>query len=529
MSFRRLRVNKFLVIAILSIALVFLSSCSPKKSEKEPPKNDQNTQTGEKDDLIVHGVELGNIKLMRYENPLMENAPYIEAAVNRGYIHFFTYYLTDSFASSDNNYFPIVAEDPDNGIKLFLVSKDLRSVFTVDSINKDLAQQGYLFYILGWKDDTLYYMKAEGEEKEKGFSFYSFNTQNKNSKKLAFLNLENLYVGNFKFVPEKNRVILFVPGKFLQIELDNGNISLLKSGLPSYDGLFYSRISPDGRFIAYSYLEPERRGIYVFDVENKKEQRVAISKDADYFMPQWSYDGRYLAFYFLKKNEKGELEFVEGEDGPYPIGDGIKVVDLKENEQFDVTLEDEKGKKRIGYFYFNKDSNFLLFTGISLENAGKLREFSIKFDMENMINIPFEGLWFFDLNEKTSKKISGEKRLGFYPSAVISKNEYYYFDSYDHGWQELRYFKNGSEKEVFGKDYSFMSGRYYTLPLIKDKLILAGNKDYEMSVFEVYKGKARQIFKAKGILRDYYVADGNIIIFMNTLEDQEKLIVIPLN
>lgn len=512
-------------LVLLLILMITVSAISCGKQNTAPPSQSSQNQNNEKEDNTDNNevtVEFNDLKLMRKINPMVENTTYTEAVSKAGHFNTFVYYLTDSFASEDGK-FPLVKDDGEKNLKLYVVSKDLKTVLTADRIEAEYAEKGYPFYLLGWKGNKLYYLKAEKDGEKIGFSAYSFDTADRNKKKIAFIEIEHLYIGNFKFLPEEEKAIIFVPGKYIQLELASGNITLLKSDLPSYDGLFYPQISPDGKYIAYSLLEPERRGIYVFDVDNKKEVFLARAGERDYFTPRWSPDGRYLAFYYVVKNEKGDFEYVEGEDGPYPIGDGIRVIDFKENKEFDIALQG----MRIGFSYFNEDSNYMIFSSITRENAKELNKYSV-FNPEKMNSIAFDGLWIYNLKENKAKKINDENvKMGFYPALIFSEEEYYFYKTIDGGWKDFVYYNQGSRK-VIDTGYRFIPERYQNLKLIKGNLIIVGINNGEISIFIVNKGERKEIFRTKGVFWEYNIINGNIVLFYNDEQEKEKLTVISL-
>ena len=72
----------------------------------------------------------------------------------------------------------------------------------------------------------------------------------------------------------------------------------VKEGLPTYDGLFYSRLSPDASAYVYELHEAaSEHGIYLLETATGVQKPFALNGDTLSFYPAWSPDGQYVAMY----------------------------------------------------------------------------------------------------------------------------------------------------------------------------------------------------------------------------------------
>jgi Tol biopolymer transport system component len=88
------------------------------------------------------------------------------------------------------------------------------------------------------------------------------------------------------------------------------------------------RLSPDGRFIAYSEGEAELRDIHVVSLDGRETYRIT-DHPADDFAPIWSPDSKHLAFLSNRLNSVS-LWSVEVKDGK-PIGPPAKLKDAMQS------------------------------------------------------------------------------------------------------------------------------------------------------------------------------------------------------
>lgn len=144
--------------------------------------------------------------------------------------------------------------------------------------------------------------------------------------------------------------------------MDGSEPFALRQNLPSYDGLFYPRLSPGGTHFVYELWEPKQSGIYVLDTASGAETCLAPRGDTMSFAPKWSPDGRHLAYY-TATGKKGntdpyeKYDIISGEDAPLPIAAAIQIASPDGKKQVQLAIPGQK----LAYFTWSEDGRHLAF------------------------------------------------------------------------------------------------------------------------------------------------------------------------
>lgn len=225
------------------------------------------------------------------------------------------------------------------------------------------------FRTLGWGKDgnplfIAFGYQSQGPNKDKrGIAVLSGDLSSGTSRELAFMDLPKGELHLAQYLKANNKVYMTVSGAIWTYDLNSEKLSQVKIGLPTYDGLFFPRLSPDGAHFAYDLLEQGRRGVYVLDASSGAEKVLLPNGDTMSFLPQWSPDGKYLAAYTVqrKAGETGAdfdaYDYFAGEDGPMPIAPAITVVDAAGRIVRTLSLEG----KQLSSFRWSVDSATLAF------------------------------------------------------------------------------------------------------------------------------------------------------------------------
>ncbi|MGE5542347.1 MAG: TolB family protein [Bacillota bacterium] len=198
-------------------------------------------------------------------------------------------------------------------------------------------------YPLGWIDDTrclfaIYGHQSTGPHQgERGVSIWMGDVNLASSKETAFIPLAEGLFKSGRLISQKGKAYLHVTAAIWEYDVRKDGLRVVSGGMPTYDGLFRPRLSPDGRYYAYDLHEQRGNGVHVLDAGTGTEMALLLNGETASFYPSWSPDGRYVAAYTcrLKKGasprpgytEESEIyNMLPDEDGPQPVSDCITVV-----------------------------------------------------------------------------------------------------------------------------------------------------------------------------------------------------------
>lgn len=243
--------------------------------------------------------------------------------------------------SPDGKY--LLAEQRDaQGVRMVAVSLDSAAAKDVvfATVDSEWAGNNYVWLPpIGWTSPTACIFLASGRQsqgphKDKtGVAIMSADVAKPGAEEMGFIELQ----GNFHsatLVEERSKLYLHVSGALWEFDFSQKALRLVKGDLPTYDSLFYIRISPTGEFAVYDLHEADRNGVYIVETATGKERPLLPTGETRSFLAQWSPDGKYIAAYTAEqKPEAADLpiweryQVYQGEDSLLPIASEITVMD----------------------------------------------------------------------------------------------------------------------------------------------------------------------------------------------------------
>ncbi|MGE5580467.1 MAG: hypothetical protein ACM3WU_10530 [Bacillota bacterium] len=275
--------------------------------------------------------------------------------------------------SPDSKYVLLVQAGPEERVvaAVHLAKDDAKEIQLYRVDNSYLQSSKSLdFLTVGWTSETKCVFIAAGDQNEgpnqgkRGVSILEGDTASGKSQEFAFIPLEQGHVRRMNYDSATGKLHLDITGAIWVVDTKGKTARLVKDGLPTYDGLFYSRLSPDASAYVYELHEEEgQHGIYLLDTATGVQKPLALNGDTLSFYPSWSPDGQYLAMYNVERlpGKTGttwmKYGIYPGEDGPKPIATGIVVMDRSGRTVNTISLED----KVLGLFKWSHDSKSLAF------------------------------------------------------------------------------------------------------------------------------------------------------------------------
>jgi len=256
-----------------------------------------------------------------------------------------------------------------------------------------------LFLVQGWQN-------AGPHKGKSGIAIYESDLGDRGAitDEVAFIELRNGMVKSAFLVTGTKKVYLHVSKTIWECDLNSRKTRVVADGLPVYDGLFFVKPSPDGRYFAYDLYEDGAHGVYILDSETGVQRPLLPTSETMSFFPAWSPDGKYIAAYTVRKKSKPQeasgqgplwqsYDVLEGEDGSQPVADAITVVDTTGRVVQTIRVEGQK----VGYFRWGPRSNAIGFLSGSVQTVeggiGQLQA---------------EGVWLVPSGEGLSKEAHAE-------------------------------------------------------------------------------------------------------------------------
>jgi len=203
---------------------------------------------------------------------------------------------------------------------------------------KEHAAGTLVLRLLGWSKDGRVFFARQGTQPdgphqgERGLSI-RVAQPGAEVREISWLAVPSGIVNQVDFFPEKESIFIHITGSLWRVNIVDGRNTSLKEGLPSYDGLFYPRLSPTGDYYSYELNEQGRNGIFSLNTATGEEIALARNDENFNFYPQWSTDGRRLAYYTAP--QKGDraaesiydrYDLIPEEDGPLAVAPGVDIV-----------------------------------------------------------------------------------------------------------------------------------------------------------------------------------------------------------
>ncbi|MDN5332481.1 MAG: hypothetical protein PWP45_1706 [Tepidanaerobacteraceae bacterium] len=397
---------------------------------------------------------------------------------------------------------------------------------------EDFESGAFRLWLLGWDNsgNLIYAISGrfkEGKHQgEDGLLFKKYDPESEDTKEIGRLPLKGGYWSRMMFNRPQNSVFVDLVSEIWKVDVAKETVSCLKKGLPSYDGLFYPRLSRVGDYFAYEKYEPDVPGIYILDTKTGEEKVLAKGGEVIRFSPLWSPDGRHIAYYSAAKDDKGCFDLIEGENYPYPVGDFIEIVNVKNSSGIKIEIP---GKK-VGYATWNYDGTALLFCAISEEKAEEIKEMSA-IGAQEIENIPWDGLYIADLAGNVTEIAKGLRPPA---AAYLNKNKSaVYFVDLDVtasscdllylpvGREKMKLDPGGVKKWIVNEDGI---AEYKGNPVLAAYL---QDGTFQLYIFE--DEKAKDVFSESGSLWRYTAVGDYLVLSYTTKEGQkEKLEFIKL-
>ena len=207
---------------------------------------------------------------------------------------------------------------------------------------------------VGWISDTACVFIVSGvqpqgpHEGARGVAAYTADIVTGQAEEIDFIPLEKDRgtLNGAELVAESGKMLIHISKEIWAVDLQTKSTHLVKGELPTYDGLFTPRLSPDGTAYAYRILDDDRRGVYRLDVESGEEKLLAGEGETASFGPIWSPDGKYIAVYTVPKVDDTNdpwrnYDYYLGEDGPLTIASAVTVLNSDGGVVRTVSLEDK--------------------------------------------------------------------------------------------------------------------------------------------------------------------------------------------
>ncbi|MEW6446906.1 MAG: hypothetical protein AB1426_02295 [Bacillota bacterium] len=249
------------------------------------------------------------------------------------------YYTQATLTSPDGRWITFHATQDNRTPGLWVMSLDGSDGRLLARVGERGHEAGTLFLeLLGWTEDNRVVFIRQGTQPdgphkgERGISLRAAHPAGGEPQEVCWLPVPRGIVHQVKFLPEKGGVFVHISGALWRMDIANGLLTLIKDKLPTYDGLFIPRLSPDGGYYVYELHEPGKKGIYRLSTQTGEETPLAPNGATWNFFPRISPDGNHIAYYAapLKPGRSGpgadDYDLIPMEDGPAPVAAGVDIV-----------------------------------------------------------------------------------------------------------------------------------------------------------------------------------------------------------
>ncbi|KUK41307.1 MAG: hypothetical protein XD69_0647 [Clostridia bacterium 62_21] len=270
---------------------------------------------------------------------------------------------------------------------------------------KEHAAGTLLLHFLGWTRDNRAVLACQGTQADgahrgqRGISIRVAAPDEGEAREVAWLPVPTGIVRQIEFSPGRESVYVQAGDALWRLDITGGHKQLLRDGLPSYDGLFYPRLSPTGDYYVYELWEPDKKGIYVLCTRDAEEKVLKPNGPTWNFGPRFSADGSRLAYYTapLRPGSAGEYagdyDIIPAEDGPASIAEAIEIATPGGEKVARVTVPGAK----LANFRWAADGRHLAFV------AGKVKNPEGAAAGTELAAMAWHSLWVADADGKLTK------------------------------------------------------------------------------------------------------------------------------
>jgi len=202
------------------------------------------------------------------------------------------YIVPESALSPDGKYMAVVNRGSQRYELLAVALEGSEpEMIAIESVDRQWISNNFFAYRpLAWaSDERLIYAKHGWQkggihEGQRGLAIMAANIKDKAIEEIYFMELPlGCYLRDQAYVPQKDKVYLAVRqatgNSIWEMDLKTNELRLIKDRLPTYDGLFYAKISPDGSCYVYNLYEEDRNGIFILDVTTGEERPLLPNGD----------------------------------------------------------------------------------------------------------------------------------------------------------------------------------------------------------------------------------------------------------
>lgn len=432
--------------------------------------------------------------------------------------------------SPDGKYVSLVRRS-ESGQKVIAVALDKGTEQVFYSIAKEAFENHYAdIRTVSWisSTDFVFVVSGYGARKgQRGLAVYKASVSSGSTDELWFLELPEGYAHSIDYVPSSKAILVRVTGSIWSYSLETRRSRCLVSNLPVYDGLFNAKLSPDGSAYVYHVHDPGKNGIYLLDVASGAEKALLTAGEALYFYPSWSPDGRFVCVYTASRKPGAtgttweNYDFIEGEDGPFPAGRSILVVDREGKKVQEISLAD----RFVGNLIWSFDSKVLAF------GAGKYEKPS-QTDLP-VFGLIYDSIWYAQLSGQP-KKLADASYHGTdvgrnaYPVSFDGAAKGVFYEVFEPEQSTIWYASLSEDKQPATVASGYVMG-FRDTPVFGDAVILSIGTAGQDQIWLCGAAGCREITEAKGSHAGIVAWNSEYLVsFRSTGESARELLVFKM-
>ncbi|RJQ24971.1 MAG: hypothetical protein C4589_11965 [Peptococcaceae bacterium] len=529
------------VICLLLVSVPATGGCG-RKPGAGPGLPEQNREPGQLQPLPEKTSEIAGVKITAGGGAVLNGFIHLASfAPDKGMID---YAQPGAFFSPDGRWIAFSAVQNSKMQGLWALALDGSSGKLLVQVEEKERSAGTLILrLLGWTPDNRVVFTRQGTQPDgthqgkRGISIRVAAPEQGEAQEAAWLPVPTGMVHQVEFLPAQGKVFVHVTGALWAIDLDRGEKKLLRDKLPSYDGLFSPRLSPTGDYYVYELFEPHNKGIYLLNTGDGKEKALAPAGETWNFLPRFSPDGRYLAYYTapLKAGKSardaqayyyaGDYDILPAEDGPAPVAAGVEIVNPDGNFFASYAVPRAPGAKIVN-FQWSEDGRHLAFA------AGKIKAgFGENGEIwETADAIEWQSLWVADFPGKPAKVADLPTDPGAYVQIVKigpdGKQVHYLVSKQDKS--SLWLAREGSTPVEIKSGAPGSLNFPYPVPVYGEDIFLCrSDNSNESEIFRIYGTQAAPV-TAGGGWKDLLGVSGKRLVYIrqDRAGDESQLVVL---